>query len=78
MIFKLKKKQFYIIEAQRAGKQSSECKCSCHKSRTFHPPHWQIQPLYYDPQPIPCTGDPLPWGGSTICKNSRFYLGETE
>jgi len=52
--------------AQRAGKQSDECKCSCHKSNTYDLPHWQIQPLY-QPYLTPCTGDPIPPQGETIC-----------
>ena len=66
--------------AQRAGKQSDECKCSCHKSITLPSPHWEIQPLYYQPQNIPCTGDPIPPQGETICRDLfwRINTGETE
>lgn len=56
--------------AQRDGKTSDECKCSCHTSiTTTNPWHWEpIQPFYYQPQ-VPCTGDPIPPQGETICRD---------
>lgn len=58
-----------IHKAQRDGKTSDECKCSCHTSTTTitSPWHWEpIQPLYYQPQ-VPCTGDPPYRLGETWC-----------
>ena len=55
--------------AQRAGKQSDECKCSCHNKNSFSfPTQFEVDP----PQFIPCyhnmgTGDPPYKQGETIC-----------
>ena len=51
--------------AQRAGKQSDECKCSCHKGNIFNP-NPQFQPPYYQPA-MPYTGDPIPPQYETTC-----------
>ena len=49
--------------AQRAGKQSDECHCSCHNgfSSSWH---WDYNPLIAPPN-IPHTGDSMPWRGDT-------------
>ena len=58
-----------IHQAQREGKQSDECKCSCHTSITS-PWNWETQPFYYQaPFNIPTTGDPIPPQGETICRD---------
>lgn len=49
-----------IHKAQKEGRQSDECKCSCHNTLT-QPWHWSPQPYY--------TGDPIPPQGETICKS---------
>ncbi len=59
-----------IHKAQRDGKTSNECKCSCHTLTTIttQPWHWETQPFYYQPQ-MPSTGDP-PWKqGETTCRD---------
>ena len=50
--------------AQREGKQSDECHCSCHNgfSGSWH---WDYQPLYQPFQPY--TGDPLFRPSYTTC-----------
>ncbi len=49
--------------AQRAGKQSDECRCSCHNgfSSSWH---WDYNPLI-----IPYTGDPPFQPSYTTCKD---------
>ena len=59
--------------AQRAGKQSDECKCSCHNSVFQYHYEWT------SPQLIPYTGDPIPPQGETVCRKDipwRFPIGD--
>ena len=56
-----------IHKAQRDGKTSDECKCSCHTlTQTYH---WNTEPQWTVPFGQPYTGDP-PWKqGESICRD---------